>query len=174
MRWYILTLLLMVITVAFGQSIDRHQLRMYYIDATQRKSALDSLTARLENISTRTPCEESYLGGCYALGTQQVDGNWAKLKLVYKAKNCLNHAVERDPKDTELRFLRFMLEHFLPAFLGLNKHISEDLKVVFEHPDFVDEDPPLKKSVVEFLLWTKRCTPQQTALLEKELASMTH
>jgi hypothetical protein len=89
-----------------------------------------------------------------------------------KSRGFLNQAVEKDPKDPELRFLRLMLEHFLPSFLGLNKHIADDLHVIFANPDFINDSPDLKKKVIEFLIWTKRCDPAQTSALEKQLAEL--
>ena len=97
------------------------------------------------------------------------EGYLAKLNHVLKSRNHLNNAVERDSKDPELRFMRLMLEHFLPSFLGLNKHIPDDLKVIFANLSFVDNDPPLKKKVLGFLIWSKRCTPDQEKLLQAQL-----
>jgi hypothetical protein len=62
-----------------------------------------------------------------------------------------------------------MLEHFLPSFLGFNKHIPEDLKVIFSNPNFIDDNPPLKKKILEFLLWSKRCTAEQDKLLQDQM-----
>ena len=147
-------------------------MRELFLQATERKPALDSLLHKLEPIEKKTPTEECYQGICTGLYCQYDDGNWAKLKHVMKAKNLLNSAVERAPKDPELRFMRFMLEHFLPAFLGLNKHISDDLSVMFSNPNFIDDNPLLKKKAIEFLLWTKRCTAQQNKLLEAQMKAV--
>ncbi|MBP6732487.1 MAG: hypothetical protein KA149_10535 [Chitinophagales bacterium] len=154
---------------SFSQQLTRQQMRDLFLSATERKSALDSLMNKLEFIEKRTPAEESYLGICNGYYCQHVDGNWAKLKYVMKAKNHLNSAVERDAKDPELRFMRLMLEHFLPSFLGLNKHIDEDLKVIFANSGFIDDNPPVKKKALDFLLWSKRCTPEQEKRLLAEL-----
>lgn len=157
---------------SFSQQLSRQQLRDLFLPATERKTALDSLMCRLESIENKTPVQESYLGICNGYYCQHVDGNWAKLKYVMKAKNHLNAAVDRDSKDPELRFMRLMLEHFLPSFLGLNKHIPDDLKVIFANMRFIDDNPPVKKKVLDFLLWSKRCTPEQERLLQTELAEL--
>lgn len=168
MKWLLLPLIALQIQ-AHSQQLSRQQMRDMFLAATERKTALDSLMARLELIDRKTPTEESYLGICNGFYCQHVDGNWAKLKYVVKAKNHLNSAVERDGKDPELRFMRFMLEHFLPSFLGMNKHIAEDLQVILANPNFIDENPALKKKVLDFLLWTKRCTPEQNKLIQNQL-----
>ncbi len=168
MKWLLFPLIALQVQ-AHGQQLSRQQLRDLFLPATERKGALDSLLNRLEDIDEKTPVEESYLGICNGLCCQHVEGNWAKLKYVIKAKNHLNSAVERDAKDPELRFLRLMLEHFLPSFLGFNKHISDDLQVIFAHPGFISDNPMLKKKVLDFLLWSKRCTPEQNKLVQNEL-----
>jgi len=169
MRYAIFIFLILIQTEVFSQSINRQQLREMFLRATDHKTALDSLVIKLETIETKTPTEESYFGICNGLYCQYDDGNWAKLKHVMKSKNHLNNAVERDPKDPELRFMRLMLEHFLPSFLGLNKHITEDLKVIFSNPAFIDENLSMKKKAIEFLLWTERCSPEQNKLLQTEM-----
>ena len=169
MKWLVLLSSFIIQTESFCQQFNRHQLRELFIQATEHKAALDSLTQRLESIDKKTPVEECYFGICNAIYCQYDDGNWAKMKHVLKSRNHLNSAVDRDPKDPELRFMRLMLEHFLPSFLGMNKHIPDDLKVIIANPDFVDNDPPLKKKVLEFLIWCKRCTPDQEKLLQTEL-----
>jgi hypothetical protein len=153
----------------FGQTLSRDQLRVHFLQASERKTALDSFIHKLENINKKTPAEECYFGICNGICCQYDESNWSKFKHVVKAKNALNSAVEKDSKDPELRFMRFMLEHFLPSFLGFNKHIDEDIKVIFSNPNFIDENLALKKKVIEFLIWTKRCTAEQTKVLEAKI-----
>lgn len=165
---FLLFLFLFLPAEIFSQQLNKQQMRDLLVVATEHKPALDSLLNILESIDKKTPTEESYCGICYGLSCSYDEGNWAKLKHVVKSKNYLNSAVERDPKNPELRFMRFMLEHFLPSFLGFNKHIPDDLKVVFANPTFIDDNLRMKKMAIDFLLWTKRCTPEQTKLLEEQ------
>ena len=169
MKWLLILSSFVLQTEIFCQQFNRQQLRDLFLQATERKTALDSLALKLESIEKKTPTEESYYGLCNGLYCQYDDGNWAKLKHVVKSKNHLNSAVERDSKDPELRFLRVMLEHFLPSFLGFNKHIPEDLKVIFANPNFIEDNPALRKKVLDFLLWSKRCTAEQNKLLQAQL-----
>lgn len=169
MKWLLIFSSFILQTEIFCQQFNRQQLRDLFLQATDRKTALDSLATKLEAIENKTPAEESYYGMCNGLYCQYDDGNWAKLKHVIKSKNHLNSAVERDAKDPELRFLRVMLEHFLPSYLGLNKHIAEDLNVIFANPHFIDDNSSLKKKIIEFLLWSERCTAEQSKLLQAQM-----
>ena len=169
MKWRVFLFFFFLQTQVFCQQLNRQQLRALMLQAFERKTALDSLTRQLELIEKKTPTEESYFGMCTAMYCQYDDSYMAKLKHVMKSRSHLNSAVERDAKDPELRFMRLMLEHFLPSFLGLNKHIPDDLAVILANPNFVDNDPALKKKVLEFLIWCKRCTPEQQKLLQTQL-----
>jgi len=168
----LLLLLAFSVLETYAQQHNRTQLRNLFLSATERKTALDSFMLVLERLSSKTPAEESYYGICNGLYCQYDNSNWAKLRHVMKSRNHLNSAIERDAHDPELRFMRFMLEHFLPSFLGLNKHIPDDLAVIFKNPKFIDENLLLKRKVVEFLLWTKRCSTEQNAQLQAELAKL--
>jgi hypothetical protein len=172
MRYLIIASLLLLDIESPAQSVNRQQLRNLFVSATERKPALDSLMSLLERIEKKSPAEESYFGICNGLYCQYETSDWAKLKHVMKSRSYLNSAIARDAKDPELRFMRFMLEHFLPSFLGLNKHMADDLQVVFKNPSFIDDNLLLKRKVVEFLLWTKRCTPEQSKMLQKEMQEL--
>jgi hypothetical protein len=152
---------------ADGQSFDKNYLRTHYQQCFKRKTALDSFVTALEGAANRSPAEESYLGISYGLTIQYVDGMWSKYRVLSKAKNLLNNAVDRDPKDPELRFMRFTLEHNIPAFLCMSIHMNDDLKTIMSVPSFLDENPDMKSAAIQFILDSKRCSPQQTALLER-------
>lgn len=149
---------------------ERVDLRNYFLKAQTQKETRDFMITNLEKISNRTPVQDSYLGIAYALRTSEVEGNFAKIKLVLKARKHLNSGVERTPKDPECRFLRLSLEHALPSFLGMSKHIEEDLDVIFKNVTFVDDSPAIKKEILNFLKSSNRCSPSQTKLLDQQIA----
>jgi hypothetical protein len=155
-----------------AQPMDRQQLRDCFLGSMQSKGALDSFTSKLEKITAKSPAQECYCGICYGLRTHYTDGMWSKIKLVGKAKDLIDHSIERDPRDPELRFIRLTLEHYLPAFLGMSKDIQRDLAVIFAQPVLVADSPPLKKKALEFLLATHRCTFEQDKILQLQLAEL--
>ncbi len=155
-----------------AQQMGRQQLRDGFLGSMQSKGALDSFISRLEKIADKSPAQECYYGICFGLRTHYVEGMWSKIKLVSKAKDLLDHSIERDPSDPELRFIRLTLEHYIPAFLGMSKNIQKDLAVIFAQPVFVADCPTLKKKALEFLLATKRCSFEQNKMLQLQLAEV--
>jgi hypothetical protein len=157
---------------AFAQSVEKGQLRNSFLQSIQRRSALDSLVTRMNAIATKTPFEECYLGICNALQIKYISSMWGKYKMLDKSRDHINQAIQRSPQDVELHFIRFMLEHNIPAVLGMSTHISEDLANVFNHPDFLNEAPDLKKMALEFILASDRCTSDQKKIAEKTLSDI--
>jgi hypothetical protein len=166
------SLAFLAFTQLSAQPMDRQQLRDCFLGSMQSKGALDSFIGKLDNIVAKSPAQECYYGICFGLRTHYADGMWSKIKLVGKAKDLIDHSIERDPRDPELRFIRVTLEHYLPSFLGMSKDIQKDLTVIFAQPVLVADSPPLKKKALEFLLATHRCSFEQDRILQLQLADL--
>ncbi len=169
MKAFIFTLFVVSSCLAHSQTFTRPQLRESFLIFRSDKVYRDSIVNVFSNLKKRTPEEECYMGICVAFQIKEQTSNWAKLKLVFKARNHLNNGVSKQANDPELRYLRFAFEHYLPSFLGLNKHIEDDLAMITSRIGFVDDNLRLKKMVLEFLLKTKRCTEAQNAMIQREL-----
>lgn len=172
MKKRVLFLLFSLIIADLQSQTTRQDLRNSFLRAIDKRESLDSLKLILENKNNRTFLEDSYLGICYALYANYAEGNFAKLKYVWKAHKLLNKSVSEKPNDPEPRFFRFMLEHHLPSFLGLNKDIPHDLNIIFTNQHFLDDNIAMKKKAIEFLLWTNRCNQNQSALLKAQLSKL--
>jgi hypothetical protein len=155
-----------------AQTVPRQQLREYFLTALDHEYCRDSITCALENIKNKTPCEESYTGICYAFRILSTESLLSKLKFLSRSRTYLNDGVARAPADPEAHFLRFVLEHYIPSWLGLSKHLNEDLQVVFSNLHFIDDSPKVKKRVFEFIIESKRATPAQNLLLKDEIAKI--
>ena len=172
LKYFVCALAFLAFTQLSAQTMNRQQLRDGFLGSMQSKGALESFTGRLEKIEVKSPAQECYYGICYGLKTSYVDGLWSKIKLVNEAKSLLDHSIQRDPNDPELRFIRVTLEHYLPAFLGMSKDIQKDLAVIFAQPVFITDNAPLKKKALEFLLASHRCSAEQNKILQLQLAEL--
>ena len=172
MKRHIILLLLFSTNYIFSQTFTRPQLRESFLVFRSDKVYRDSIVNVFDKIKKKTPDEECYMGICVAFQIKEQKSNWDKLKLVFKARSHLNNGVNRKPNDPELRYLRFAFEHYLPSFLGLNKHIEDDLAMITKQMHFVDDNPRLKKMVLGFLLKTKRCTEAQNQRIKAELEKL--
>lgn len=168
----LLLCLLFLPALVVAQTFSKPELRAFYMQATQKAEAVEQVIHRLSALPRHSPTEQGYLGICHGLKAQHVESMWLKLRQVQKSKSLLNSAIRRDPLDPELRFLRFSIEHFIPSFLLMSGDINEDLEVIFRNPGFIDDNPKLKKLVVEFILWTNRANANQINQLQSALAEL--
>ncbi|MBS1683708.1 MAG: hypothetical protein JSS76_03085 [Bacteroidetes bacterium] len=162
-------ILLALTSISFSQALTRSQLRDGFLRAVKSRAALDSFTLALDLRTGRTAQEECYLGMCDAMQISYISGMWSKLKMLDRSRTHVGKAITAAPQDAELHFLRFMLEHNIPSFLGMSGHIREDIAFVLDHSTFLDEDTEMKKMVIEYMISSKRCTSSQTAMLQKSL-----
>jgi hypothetical protein len=113
------------------------------------------------------PIYLGYLGATDALLAKHEDNPYKKITHLNKSQDRLEEAIGKTPYDIELRFLRFSIEHRLPAFLRNNKNLQEDRDVIVSELAKLKKYPPLMKTIAEAMLESKRCSSQQQAILRK-------
>lgn len=83
-------------------------------------------------------------------------------------------AVEEDPRNIEIRFLRLAIEYNLPAFLGMSTHLEEDVEKIVSDLSRVSQmqvNPMFGEYIFHFLKETNLCTSDQLALMKQSFAS---
>ena len=112
-------------------------LRRHYEQAAADKSAGEKFYQLLANYNDRDALVLGYKAAAEAIRARDAS-MFNKLTYVQDAARTFEQAVGIDPKNPEIRFLRFSVESNLPAFLGLSKHVDEDkdvlLHAALSHP----------------------------------------
>ncbi|GAB4427437.1 MAG: hypothetical protein OHK0039_45760 [Bacteroidia bacterium] len=95
-----------------------------------------------------------------------------KLSYVQAAMQLFREAVRRDPTQFEVRFLRFSIQHYLPAFLGQSGDLHDDkaflLKHIGEHSRW-DLTAAEAREMAGFLIESKRLSATELQLLRQTL-----
>ena len=133
MRKYITVLLLVFVFVSW-KSPDSERLkniRLSYTKAIKSAKAINQLS-RLSS-AEKTAIFLAYQGTSKALEAR--NSNWpsTKISLAKEAYSLLNIAVTKDPKNYEVRFLRYSFECETPTWLDLNSHIAKDERFLISH-----------------------------------------
>jgi len=112
-------------------------LRRHYEQAAASKEAGDKFYDLLHSYSDQDALVLGYKAASEAIKARDAS-MLNKLTYVQQAARTFEQAVGLDPKNAEIRFLRFSVESNLPAFLGLSKHVDEDksflLDAALQHP----------------------------------------
>lgn len=113
-------------------------LRRYYEQAAADKSAGEKFYKLLADYKDRDGLVLAYKGASEAIRARDAS-MFNKLTYVQDAAKTFEQAVGIDPRNPEIRFLRFSVESNLPPFLGLSKHVDEDkellLTAALAHPN---------------------------------------
>lgn len=152
-----------------------NQIRILFYEAVENEEKLDELEIFFNKSFTEKaliyhPVLLAYTGAIDALKAKHAFNPFTKFSRVLSALNTLERAVNREPNNLEIRFIRFSILHNLPGFLGFSNERMDDISVIVAQlakKDYVKYDPKLQKNVIEFMLNSDRLDASQTVQLKK-------
>jgi hypothetical protein len=152
-----------------------HVIRKLLIIAMSSKKTTDSLYANLNAVKDRSALLNGYIGTLEALKAKHALNPYFKIKYLSNSEKTFKDAVNRDPHNIEIRFLRFSVEHNVPGFLGYNKNLYADREEIIKQLDkkyYASADKPVVKTIITFLINSKRCTSAENNNLKQYLAAL--
>ncbi len=148
-------------------------LRRHYEQAAASKEAGDKFYDLLHNYRDQNALVLGYKAASEAIKARDAS-MLNKLTYVQQAARTFEQAVSLDPKNAEIRFLRFSVESNLPPFLGLSKHVDEDkaflLDAALQHPRSGLDDEAFR-TVRGFLVGRKHVSDAEAQQLAQVKAS---
>lgn len=152
-----------------------NQIRKLFYEAVDSEDKLEELenffsTSFTEKALIYHPTLLAYTGAIDALKAKHAFNPFTKFSMVISSLNTLERAVNREPNNLEIRFIRFSILHNLPGFLGYGNERRDDISVIVAQlakKDYVKYDPTLQKNVIEFMLDSERLNSSQTVQLKK-------
>lgn len=153
-------------------SLNVKTLRKEVLLAIEEPKLTDSLYNKLEQISPKPPIIIGYVAMLEALKAKHAWNPYSKFNYLGKSKRTFQKAVSADPANMEIRFMRFSVEHFLPSYLGYSKNLRRDKEVIIQQLKKPSKDKEYEKSVVKFLIESKRCTAAQNQQLKSKMKSL--
>lgn len=155
-------------------SIDIKQIRKQLVLAVDQQETTDSLYTSLNGLSDKTPLIVGYLAALQALKAKHAWNPYRKLQYLNQSKKEFKKAIYADSTNIEIRFMRFSVQHNLPGFLGQSENLNEDREVILAQlgkKNYGTADRSLTRTIISFLLDSKRCTPSETEKLKSQLAA---
>lgn len=164
---FLTALILMMVSIFFSMSdVEVATLRKLYYEAAENKTAVKKLSALLAKVDENS---DAILIG-YRGATEMMEAKYAfnpvtKLSRFNKGKTYLEKAIKKEPKQVELRFIRFSIQTNLPSFLGYNDHIKSDKNLLFNAvPSLTDKQ--LKNNIIDYLIISKHCNQEEIKKLK--------
>ncbi|MFM6977080.1 MAG: hypothetical protein ACKOW2_09580 [Sphingobacteriaceae bacterium] len=167
--FYLIFIFLLVFS-HITQAQDLPKIKKAMVLAVESEEITDSLYKKLTALNSDDPLIWAYIATLDGLKAKHAWNPYLKLKYVNRSQKLIGRAVAAEPDDLEIRFMRFSLQHYTPAFLGFSKDLEEDKRVIlhlFELKKFGHSDADLVRNIAKFMLDTNRCTPGEVQLLKK-------
>lgn len=122
---------------------DLSHLRLLLQKGENSENATKSLIANSKEnyLKTKKPIFEAFFAvGNFFMAKHAVNP-LSKYSYFNKGKKALESAVIKDPRNLEIRFMRYISQEQTPSFLGYNKDLSSDKSFILtEYKKSNDED----------------------------------
>ncbi len=127
---------------------DWINIRSLYRQALKSEGSLDDFSSKSKSLADVDPLAKAYYGTALALRARASIAPTTKLSLANQAQQQLNAAAALQPKNLEIRFLRYSFEYGTPSFLNMKKHMQVDKPLVLQ---FAKNPSPIKDIAIHFL-----------------------
>lgn len=146
--WLIVCLSL--INLNFHPITENSDIRKQFFEATNNQKAAKDLLNGLNQKKVLTNLESGYLGSTKMIMAQYYFLPWQKYQSFTEGKSLLESAINKEPKNIELLFLRYMIQTNTPSFLHYSESIASDKAFIENNLNGVrDED--LKQLITQYL-----------------------
>ncbi len=170
----IITMLFFIGSFNQAKAIDINQLRKDYILSVDDSDKADAVCRKLESIKNPDALTLAYLGSIQAIKGKHAWNPVNKMSYLKQGFSTIDRAVLKDPNLLEVRFLRFSLQYYVPAFLGYSKNLIADKDKIVSlirntTASNLKMEKEVFKNIVNFMIDSKKCTAQEVAVLKNVL-----
>lgn len=154
MRGLMLILFLLLNTMSIqADTILLKELRTNYPKAVYDAKLTDALYEKMKN-KKLSPAELAYFASFDALKAKHAWNPYSKFEYVTQFDKKITEAVKLEPKNIEIRYLRFSIQKNIPSYLGFSNNILEDQKTIvdlFLTSKYTKEDKAVLDIVYEYM-----------------------
>jgi len=162
--------LLLLLLPFSSMALDIKKIRLEFYEAVDDKKVAEDFYARMKKDKSINSVCLAYYGSAQTLMAKHAWNPYRKLAYLKSGMLDLGKAVDMSPDNLEIRFLRFSIEHYIPEFLGMSKHLLEDKGKIVEligKQGYGSVDKKLLKDMVSFFGYSKRFNERELAILRE-------
>ena len=154
----------LLLTGFSGTAQSMSEIRSEFHSAVLNPDETESFYDFIKKIEDPSATIKAYQAVSEAMLAQGMWNPFSKLKQVMKYEKQMTAAIEADPMNIEIRFLRLAIEHNLPSFLGMSKHLDEDVSKIVANLSNISTmqvNPIFGKYIFYFLKETNLCSQEE-------------
>ncbi|GAB4338941.1 MAG: hypothetical protein OHK0038_17870 [Flammeovirgaceae bacterium] len=150
--------------------LEVQQLRQFYFQAIQNTEIAEKVLNQLSILPFKNNIQIAYEAAFEAFMAKKAWNPYQKLMHVDKAKRTFRKAIKLEESNLEFRFLRFSMNHHLPAFLQDSNIMEEDQNQIlrlYAEGNFAGLDKNMLEKITSFLKNTGRFDQETCRLITK-------
>jgi hypothetical protein len=160
-RWLIM---FMILTAFTSSQLSLTEVRIAYEKSVYNEQTAVNLLEYLT--SSNNPTFLGYKGAVTIVMAKHVMSPYKKFNYFKTGKGVLEQAIQKEPLNVELRFIRFSIQCNAPKFLDYHSNINTD-KVLLLKAVKTIKDVDLKKRITKFLLNSSEVNNAEKTSLQK-------
>lgn len=117
-----------LLTSAHTTNLD--VIRANYHQVLSDKQLCKKMIAELEKTKNNSATNLAYLGGLQTIWANHTFNPISKLDIFKKGKKNIEQAINKEPNNAEIRFIRLSVQKNAPSFLGYKSNIKSDTEFI--------------------------------------------
>lgn len=109
---------------------------------------------------------KAYYAAMLFMKSKYVKFPLTKYNYFKKGKSALDNLVQENKTNIEIRYIRFLFQNQMPAFLNYNSNLQEDYFVIVKGIEKSELDIPFKYKILNNMLLVNTITKDQTAQIK--------
>lgn len=167
-------LTILITSTLFGESKKEfNYLRGEYVKVLKNRDLVEGVYGKFKEVQDPSAKLLAYKGALEAIMTGTTWNFFKKIGYLNKSEVSFNHAVEKSPKDVEIRFMRMAVEFEIPSYLGYSENMENDRKFIInniEEFNTLGLDDFTLNRIIEFMKRCNQFTESQVDHFEDLLA----
>ncbi|MFD1294433.1 hypothetical protein ACFQ5N_11355 [Lutibacter holmesii] len=158
-------LIVLIISLSVFQtspSID--EVRKKFPDISSEEQADDFIIQLNADDSVEA---KGYIAAMNFMKSRFVKNPFTKFKYFKIGKKELDEVILNNPKNVEMRYIRYLMQKQIPEFLGYHENISEDFNVIADLIESSTLNEVMKRKILKNMLLVSNLTIEEKNILTK-------
>ena len=115
----------------------------------------------IEQLKETSPEAKGYIAAMNFMKSRFVKFPFTKLKYFKIGKNELDDVILKNPKNVEMRYIRYLMQKQIPDFLGYNENIDEDFNIIVNQLKYSGLSHQFKLKIINNMLLVSNLTDKE-------------
>jgi len=160
-----LAFMMMTTVLHAADEIPVQQMREMYYNASKSSAASDKFYELMKRENSTSPLALGYQAMAEFMKCYHSFNPVTKLTYFGKGKSNLDRAIQNDPQNIELRYLRFTVQTNIPFFLNYSSSVNEDKQFIISN--FSSQgDTALKQMIRDYMVSCDACSEEEKTFFQ--------